>query len=163
MGAESVKTSDIKDHSCSDQHIQTMQLLKKEHAAVKGLATASYTPIAQLLQGLFVDENAKFRQTFNNYILLCCYRKKLAFTKYPSICQLEAQHGVDLDAYYLNKTAGLTFCHYIAESRRNELRTACLYLSYAWPKSVDSQNQNQIDYDLQYVQPYYDNSYFQLT
>ena len=41
--------------------------------------------------------------------------EKLAVTKYPSICELEARHGVELGTSYLNKSAGRTFCHYIAK------------------------------------------------
>ena len=120
-GAESVRTSNIRDHAHSDQHMHAMLLLKKEHADAKGLGAASYAPIAQLLQGLSVDERAKLSKKFD--IAYFAATEKLAFTKYPSICQLEARHGVDIGTSYLNKSAGMTFCHFITESRRQELRT----------------------------------------
>lgn len=47
--------------------------------------------------------------------------EKLAFSKYPSICKLERRHGVDVGATYTNENAGKTFCHFIAESQREEL------------------------------------------
>lgn len=58
-GAKSVRTSNIRDHAHSDQHMHTMMLWKKERAEAKDLGAALYAPIAQLLQGLSVDEKAK--------------------------------------------------------------------------------------------------------
>ena len=46
---------------------------------------------------------------------------KLSYLKYPQICELERHHGVDLGTSYNNESAGKTFVHYIAESRRHEL------------------------------------------
>ena len=46
---------------------------------------------------------------------------ELAFSKYPSTCELETQHGVDVGATYTNENAIKTFCHFIAESQREEL------------------------------------------
>ena len=47
IGADSVRTSNIRDHSRADQHVHAMMLLKKEHASSSG-ASCSYSPIAQL-------------------------------------------------------------------------------------------------------------------
>ena len=120
-GGESVRTSNIRDHARTDQHMHAMLLLKKERATAKGLGAASYAPIAQLLQGLSVDERAKLSKKFD--VAYFVATEKLAFTKYPSICQLEVRHGVDIGTSYLNKAAGVTFCHFITESRRQDLRT----------------------------------------
>ena len=48
--------------------------------------------------------------------------EKLPFVKYPQICELESHHGVNLGTSYINETAGKERIHYIAESRRQELR-----------------------------------------
>lgn len=48
--------------------------------------------------------------------------QKLAFTHYPSICQLEEKHGVHVGTTYRNQNAGKEFCHFIAESKREDLK-----------------------------------------
>lgn len=48
-------------------------------------------------------------------------REQLAFRKYPRICELEAQHGVNLGSSYLHENAGKEFVHYIAESARQDM------------------------------------------
>ena len=93
-GAKSVRTSNIRIHACSSQHVHAMLLLKKEYAAVNGLSAASYAPFGQMLQGPGEDGKAKPRKKFD--IVFFCYYRKASIHKYPSICLLEAQHGVDL-------------------------------------------------------------------
>ena len=66
-GAESIRTSNIRDHARADQHMHAMLLLKKERATAKGL-----------------DERAKLSKKFD--IAYFVATEKLAFTKYPSIC-----------------------------------------------------------------------------
>ena len=39
-----------------------------------------------------------------------------------NICQLETRHRVRVGTWYVNENAGKEFVHYIAESRRQELR-----------------------------------------
>ena len=46
---------------------------------------------------------------------------EVGITKYPPICELEAHHGTNVGTAYTNEPAGKTFCHYIAESKREEL------------------------------------------
>lgn len=48
--------------------------------------------------------------------------QKIPFTMYPRICELETHHGVCLGTSYVNETAGKEIMHYIAESRRQELK-----------------------------------------
>jgi hypothetical protein len=57
VGADSVRTSNIKDHARTDQHMHAMMLLKKEHAQSSGAGPSSYAPIAKALAVL--PENAK--------------------------------------------------------------------------------------------------------
>ena len=47
--------------------------------------------------------------------------EKLAFTKYPKICELEARHGVHVGTTYRSDMAGKDFVHYIAEAKRKDL------------------------------------------
>ena len=119
VGADSVRTSNVKDHAQSDQHTHAMQLLKKEQGRAAGLGAASYAPIAQALSKLPAEERDRLKKKFD--IAYFVATEKLAFTKYPSICELEARHGVELGTSYLNKSAGRTFCHYIAEERKENV------------------------------------------
>ena len=119
VGADSVRTSNIKDHSHSDQHTHAMMLLKKEQAQSKGCSATSYAPIMKALHELPKEMKARLRVKFD--IAHFVATEKLAFSKYPSICELETRHGVDVGATYTNENAGKTFCHFIAESQREEL------------------------------------------
>ena len=47
--------------------------------------------------------------------------EKMAFSKYPALCELEAHHGVSVGREYTNENAAKMFCHYIAETRREDL------------------------------------------
>ncbi len=40
--------------------------------------------------------------------------QRLAFIKYPALCDLESKHRVNLGTSYRNENAGKTFCHFIA-------------------------------------------------
>ena len=123
VGADSVRTSNIKEHARTDQHAHAMLLLKKEQSASAGLGPSSYAPIAKALSVLPDDSKAKLRVKFD--IAHFVATEKLAFTKYPSICKLEEHHGIDVGTSYTNEVAGKFFCHYIAQSRREDL-SQCL-------------------------------------
>ena len=125
VGADSLRTSNIKDHARTDQHNHAMLLFMKEQSRSAGLGPQSYAPIVRSLSALPEDRKANLRVKFD--IAHFVATEKLAFTKYPRICALEAQHGVDVGTAYTNEVAGKTFCHYIAESRREEL-LKCLSL-----------------------------------
>ena len=83
------------------------------------MGVALYAPIAQALSKLPAEEKGKLRKKFD--IAYFVATEKLLFMKYPGICELEARHGVDLGTSYVNKSAGRTFCHYIAEGRKENL------------------------------------------
>ena len=119
VGADSIRISNIKDHALSDQHAHAMLLVKKERAIAASEGPSSWAPIASALHELPADTRGPLRVKFD--IAYFVATEQLAFTKYPSICELEARHGVDVGTSYLNHVAGKTFCHYIAESRRVQL------------------------------------------
>ena len=52
VGADSIQTSNIQDHSSADQHVHTMSLLKKEHAKADNNPICSYASIARALNKL---------------------------------------------------------------------------------------------------------------
>ena len=47
--------------------------------------------------------------------------QKLAYSKYPAICDVEKRHDVNIGSTYLNSNACKTFCKFIAESKRLNL------------------------------------------
>ena len=114
VGADSICISSIGDHACTytDQHTHSMLLLKKEQSTSTGLGPQSYAPIVVSLSALSDDVKAMLRVKFD--IAHFVATEKLAFSKYPKICALEAHHGVHVDVgmAYTNEVAGKTFCHY---------------------------------------------------
>lgn len=64
-GADSIRTSNIKDHSHSDQHAHAMMLLKKDHAQAKGLDASCYAPIVKALHELSEDAKSTLRIKFD--------------------------------------------------------------------------------------------------
>ena len=58
--------------------------------------------------------------------------QKLAFTQYPALCELEVRHGVKLGTSYVNQNAGKTFCHFIAQSRRERIYLVLAFFLFLW-------------------------------
>lgn len=119
VGANSVRTSNVRDHAHNDQHKHAMSLLSKQRAQSSGLAPASYAPIAKAFNTLSEDERERLKVKFD--IAYFVATEKLPYTKYPKICELEARHGVQVGTSYLNENAGKDFMHYIAEAKRQDL------------------------------------------
>ena len=120
VGAYSVRISNVCDHTKSDQHSHAMVLLKKQRSQSAGLGPSTYAPIAQAFSKLSDDERKRLRVKFD--IAYFVATENLPFTKYPKICALETRHGVSVGSSYVNENAGKDFMHYIAESRRQELK-----------------------------------------
>ena len=119
VGADSIRTSNIRDHAHSDQHVHAMCLQLRESARVEGRSCYSYAPVAMALSNLPDKEREKLRIKFD--IAYFVAQEKLSFRKYSSICELEAKHGVNVGTTYCTETAGKSFVHFIAESKRQEL------------------------------------------
>ena len=134
LGADSVRTSNIQDHSCSEQHAHAMLLLIKSQAQAGGLDASAYAPIAKALHQVSESDRDTLRVKFD--IAHFVSTQRLAFTNYPALCQLEAKHGVVVGSAYRNQNAGKTFCHFIAESRRKgligKLSKAQFFPPYGW-------------------------------
>ena len=65
VGADSVRTSNIRDHAHSDKHEQVMCLLKRESAKAEGRSCYSYAPIAKALSTLPGDEKERLQKEFD--------------------------------------------------------------------------------------------------
>ena len=63
--ADSVRTSNIRDHARADQHTHAMNLLKKEQAEASGSGSCSFAPIARALSHLPDEEKEQLRRKFD--------------------------------------------------------------------------------------------------
>ena len=106
VGADSVRTSNIRDHARADQHTHAMNLLKKEQAEASGSGSCSFAPIARALSHLPDEEKEQLRRKFDIAYFIAL--EKLSFRKYPRLCELEARHGVAIGTTYTNEIAGKT-------------------------------------------------------
>ena len=76
-------------------------------------------PLVKAFTTIGMDEKQMLRKKFD--IAYFVATEKMAFTKYPRICELEKRHDVELGVSYLNMEAGKTFCHYILHSTSGKL------------------------------------------
>lgn len=114
------RTSNIRDHTRSDQHLYAMALHCKEPSgSVANAGGPSSSTVYTMLQRLSEDNKDRLRKKFD--IAYFVANNKLAFSKYTAICKLEARHGVDIGTSYVNENAGKNFCKYIAEARMVDL------------------------------------------
>ena len=118
MGAELVRTSNIRDHAKADQHTHAMTLLKREHARKSGSDPTSCAPIARVPIRISDAEKDQLQHTNSTYFMAI---EKILFRKYPQFCELEARHGVAIGSVYTNEIACKSFTHFIAESQRRQL------------------------------------------
>ena len=72
-----------------------MTLLAKEHAIAKGDGPSSYAPIVQAMQNMSDIEKTRLRHKFNIDYLVAT--EKIAFLKYPVLCELEKNMALILD------------------------------------------------------------------
>ena len=63
--ANSVRTSNIRDHARADQHTHAMNLLKKEQAEASGSGSCSFAPIAGALSYFPDEEKEQLRRKFD--------------------------------------------------------------------------------------------------
>ena len=150
-GAESIRTSNIRDHTRSDQHLYAMSLHYKESSgSVANAGEPSSSNICTMLQRLSEDNKDRLRKQFD--IAYFVANNKLAFNKYTAICKLEVRHGVDIGISYVNENAGKIFCKFIVEARTGDLRktvTNAKFFSILMDGSTDV---NKIDDELFLVQ-----------
>jgi len=65
IGAESIRTSNIRDHATSEQHSHAMNLLSKEQAAASGQSIVASAPIVVALNTMSSDERERTRNKFH--------------------------------------------------------------------------------------------------
>ena len=119
LGADSVRTSSIRDHARSEQHAHAMNLLEKERTLDAGQSLLANAPIALALNTMSNEEKIRLKHKFDIAYFLAI--EKLSFRKFPCVCELEARHGVSIGSSYTTETAARSFTHFIAEAKRNQL------------------------------------------
>ena len=140
--ADSLRTSNIHAHSRADQHVNVMMLLK-EHAKSSGASCSYSSPIAQTLSKLPDLEKSELCVKFD--VAYFVAREKMAFSKYPKLCELEARHGVSVGTSYANEIAGKTFTQYIAKAKLQELAEKLEHVSSLMDGRTDSSDsENEI-------------------
>ena len=95
-GTENQRTSNVLDHVACNQHMAAMSPLRTAQVKASNEPVTSYTPIARTLLMLDKPERARMRRKFEECYLMA--KEGIAFEKFPSLCELEARHEVDLAA-----------------------------------------------------------------
>jgi len=127
VGADSVRTNNVRDHARSDQHRHAMSLHYKESGSTAKVSEPSSSDVCTMLQRRSERDQDRLRKQFDIAYFVATH--KLAFSKYKAICNLESSHGVDIGTSYVNENAGKTFCKFIAKARMANLCTSTKFLS----------------------------------
>ena len=77
VGADSVRTSNIRDHARSDQHGHVISLRVREQAAARGESISSFAPIAAALNSMPDEERATLHRKFDIAYFLA--KEKVSF------------------------------------------------------------------------------------
>ena len=115
-GSTNHKSSNIANHSKSEQHITCMAYMRADSAKARNEPVESYAPIARSLLRTEDSEKEKMKRKFEiSYVLA---REGVAFLKYPAFHALAESQGVDIGSSYRSPECAKTFTHFIAESQR---------------------------------------------
>ena len=79
-GADSLRTSNIRDHAHSDQHQHAMTLLAREKATARGESSSSYVPIGIALHRLPDEERKALRRKFDFAFIIA--QEKFSFINF---------------------------------------------------------------------------------
>jgi len=120
-GAESIHTSNIRDHGTSEQHSHAMSLLSKQQAAAMGQSAVADVPIVIALNTMSAEEQERTKNKFD--IAYYMAMEQISFHKFPGLCELEQRHGVNIGTNYTTETSARSFVHFIGEVQRNKLAT----------------------------------------
>ena len=117
-GTENQRTSNVLDHVACNQHKAAMLHLRTVQAKASSRPVTSYAPIAHALLMLDEPERARMRCKFDVCYLIA--KEGIAFEKFPSLCEPEARHEVDLGRAYQTATSAKSFTRYIAQAQREQ-------------------------------------------
>ena len=88
-------------------------LCLEKGSPTRGLSSPASAPIIAAIASLSHNDRAELRKKFDIVFLLA--QEKLSFLKYPSICELEERHDVQVGSAYRTEKAAKSFSHYIAQ------------------------------------------------
>ena len=105
LGADSVRTSNIRDHAHSEQHAHVMNILEKQRASNAGQSLLANAHIALALNTSH-EEKIRLKHKFDIAYFLAI--EKLSFCKFPCVCELEVRHGISIGSSYTTEIASQT-------------------------------------------------------
>ena len=115
-GSTNHKSSNIVDHSKSEQHIACMAYIYTDSATAQDEPVESYAPIARSLLRMDDSEKEKLKRKFEICYILA--EEGITFFKYPTFHALAESQGVDIGSSYKGADCAKTFTHFIAESQQ---------------------------------------------
>ena len=143
-GSTNHRTSNVIDHSKSDQHTFSMARFEADRAKAQGKCLQTYAPIARALLTLDAKELERMKRKFEICYVLA--KEGLAFLKYPAFHALVAHQGVEIGSSYKTPDSAKLFTHFIAEAQRKEFLEAMVsnnFFSFLMDGSTDSGNTEQ--------------------
>ena len=136
-GTSNQRTSNVIDHASSNQHKTSMAYLKADLAKANN---QSFSPIAHSLMNMDATTRERMKRKFD-----ICYvmaKEVMAFSKYPTLYNLESRHEVDLGVAYKNDVSAKSFTHYLAQSQRDHFvrsLSKSYYFSFLMDGTTDSE------------------------
>jgi len=100
---DSICTSNIQDHATSKQHNYAMTMLSREQATASSRSVMADGPIVVAFNSMRNEERKRVRHKFDIVYVLAM--EKISVHKFPSFCELEARHGVNIGSSYTTETA----------------------------------------------------------
>ena len=152
-GSKNLRSSAVKDHGKTDMHQTAMRLYNKYQAE----NVTEYSPLARALYTLDASTKRTLEKKFNLAYFIC--KENMAFTKMAPLCELQAQHGVQLGTGYKNNQACSVFVEYIAKEQRIMLREQlkmAKFFSIQADGSTDCANKEEELFLVLYFDPYSD-------
>ena len=146
--SKNLRASAMKDHGKTNMHQMTMRLYNKYH----GEDVTDYVPIAKVL--CMLDKTTKQALQKKFEIAYFISKENLAFTKMPSLCELQAKHGVELGTGYKDNQACSVFTEYIAKEQWILLIKNVHCFSIQADESTDCANKEEELYLVLYIDPY---------
>lgn len=143
-GSLNHKTSNILDHTRSEQHTASMSYQRIATAKASNQPLQSYAPIARCL--LTMDTCQQTRMLHKFEICYVLAREGLAFLKYPAFHALAERQGVEIGSSYKRNDCAKLFVHFIAEAQRNFFLQSISdtnFISFLMDGATDAGNKEQ--------------------
>ena len=137
-GSANHRSSNIVDHSKSEQYTACMEFMHIDSTKARNEPIESYTPIASSMLRMEDSEKEKMKQKLEICYVLA--REGIAFLKYTAFHSLAERQGVNIGSSYKGAE---TFTHFIAESQRQSFlqsMSTTKFFSFLMDGSTDAGN-----------------------